>query len=393
MRIFFVSPEFIDPKTNLLIAGGLANYLYKITAALRDAGNEIHVLIIGSVKKDIDYNGICLHFIKRRNIFGFKKYKKSLNPSALIVKHYLEKFNEKQKIDIVQYSSYLSLGQFPTESIASCVRISSYAKLHWQASGHENSEELFNEQEMFRASKFIFGPSNNTNAFIKQDLNLDRQIQTIETPFIKYDKQEDESVYQNNLAGKEYVLFFGTLWALKGSVEISEIIYEFLDANKKINFVFVGKQNKDKKNNTFPLDTILSNAKEHKDRIIYFDTQQHKTLYPIIRHAKAVVLPSRYDNFPNTCIEAMSLSKVVLATQDAGFDQLIKDNENGFLCRAYDSKSLLEGLNRIMKLSDEQLKQIGRNAYLRILDLTPEKVAKQTLDYYKFVIDNCNKGN
>jgi glycosyltransferase involved in cell wall biosynthesis len=288
----------------------------------------------------------------------------------------------------------MAMGQYPIEDIASCVRISSYAKLHFGAAGIDGAreqKELFNEQEMFKASKFIFGPSQNTIDFIKKDLNLERDIKIIETPFAKYEGEQDRFVYEKFLSGKSYVLFFGTLWALKGSVEIAEIIYDFLNRYKEMNFVFVGKQNKDKGNNSYPIDEILKNAKEHKDRVIHIDSQPHKTLYPIIENAKAVVLPSRYDNFPNTCIEAMSLKKVVLATKNTGFDQMIKDGANGFLCEAYNSKSLLEGLHRIMNAEDNEMRRLSQNAYERILDLEPSKAAARLLDYYRYVIENWRK--
>ncbi|MDR1952224.1 MAG: glycosyltransferase family 4 protein [Elusimicrobiota bacterium] len=388
LRIVFVSPEFIEPKTGLIPAGGLANYLHKITDILNKMENEIHVVVVGSVKKEINYNGIHLHFIKRRNIFGFKKYRNSANPSAMVVRDYLENFNKKYKIDIIQYASYLSLGQFPLSYIPACVRVSSYAKLHQEAAGYVNKAEADNEREMYKASKFIFGPSNKTNAFIKADLGLENEIKTIETPFVKYNKDEDFSVYNERLKGKDYMLFFGTLWALKGSEEIAEIIYDFLDAYKNMHFAFVGKQNKDKKNNSYPIDKIIKNSKEYKDRVIYIDSQQHSSLYPIIKNARAVILPSRYDNFPNTCIEAMSLGKVVLGCGDAGFDQIITDGETGFLCKAYNSASLLCGLNKIMSLSAGQLDDIGKKAVLRVMKLTPQKIAGEMLFYYNDIIKN-----
>ena len=304
------------------------------------------------------------------------------------------KLNKKSKIDIVQYSSFMAMGQYPIENIASCVRISSYAKLHFGAAdvhGEKEQAELANEQEMFRASEFIFGPSQNTAYFIKKDLSLKNDIRIIETPFAKYEGRLDFSVYEKFLSGKDYVLFFGTLWALKGSVEIAEIIYDFLGLYKGMNFAFVGKQNKDRQNNAYPIDEILSKAREHKDRVIYIDSQPHASLYPIITNAKAVVLPSRYDNFPNTCIEAMSLKKVVLATKNTGFDQMIKDGENGFLCEPYNSKSLLEGLKRIMNASKEEMDRLSGNAYLRILDLEPSKAAGRLLEYYRYVIENRRK--
>jgi glycosyltransferase involved in cell wall biosynthesis len=391
LRIFFVTPEFIELKNLKLVAGGLANYLYKITDSLSKHGHQVHVLIIGSKRKDIKINEIFLHFVSRKNFLGIRKFRKSKNPDSLVAREFLEKFNLKNKIDIIQYTSYTATGQFPARGIPSCIRISSYAPLHWKAAGGELSQkfkkEFEQEKEMFQSSKFIFGPSTNTNEFIEKDLNLNVKIKTIETPFKLYDKKEDESVYEKFLKGRDYLLFFGTLWKLKGSAEIAEIIYDFLGSYKNMSFAFVGKQNKNA-DNTFPIDEIIKNAKEFADRVVYIPSPQHSTLYPIIRPAHAVVLPSRYDNFPNTCIEAMGLKKAVIATKDAGFEQIIDDGQSGFLAQNSNAKSLLETLHKVMKLSNEDLENIGQKAYLRILDLSPEKITQELLGYYNFVISN-----
>ena len=42
-------------------------------------------------------------------------------------------------------------------------------------------------------------------------------------------------------------------------------------------------------------------------------------------------LPSKVDNLPNTCLEAMALKRVVIGSRTAAsFDQLISDGVNGF---------------------------------------------------------------
>jgi glycosyltransferase involved in cell wall biosynthesis len=390
LRIVFVTPEFIELKTGQVVAGGLANYLYKITAVLNKMGHNVHVVIIGSKRKDLNYNGIFLHFINRKNLFGIRKFRKCANPDSMVIRHFVERFNKRQNIDIIQYTSYTATGQFPARTIPSCVRISSYALLHWGAIGEMSEKqkvELSREQEMFKKTRFIFGPSSNTNAFIKKDLGLDIDIKTIETPFVPYDKVEDESVYNEFLRDKKYVLFFGTLWPLKGSDEIADMIHDYLGDYEDMYFVIVGKQNKNP-DGTYPLDKIKANAKEYASRLIYIPSQTHATLYPIIRNAKAVVLPSRYDNLPNTCIEAMGLGKIVLASRDAGFEQLIEDGKSGFLFQNSNAKSLKEGIDRIMQSTDDKLEEISANAKARTLLLTPQKIAAQMLDYYKYVIDN-----
>jgi glycosyltransferase involved in cell wall biosynthesis len=408
MIIFYVTTEFIDPYNKTVIPGGLANYLHKITRALQKMGHEIHVVIIGEIKQEMEYNGISLHFIKKLlKIFVImckilRKLKINClhentlfknNTIALSARKFLKKMKRRYNIDIVQYASYLSTGQYFNEDIPSCLRVSSYAKLLQEATGSINQAEITNEAETLKKSRFVFGPSKRTNAFITSDLNLQIEIKTIETPFVKYDSGEDNTVYNKlnaQLGGSEYVLFVGTLWNLKGSDEIAAIIYYFLRKYPQTFFVFIGKQ---LKNGDVPVfDFIREKALEHQNRLIWFDNLPHSTLYPIIRHARALILPSRYDNMPNVCIEAMGLKKVVLGTYEGSCDQVVEDGNNGFLCHGSNPSSLLIGMERVMDTSETELKEMGERAYLKVNDLEPEKIAEKLLDYYQYVINNWQGG-
>ena len=131
----------------------------------------------------------------------------------------------------------------------------------------------------------------------------------------------------------------------------------------------------------------IINFGEHQDRIIYFDKMQHDCLYPILENAKACVMPSRTENFSNTCIEAMAHKKIVIGTKPF-FNQIIEDGKNGFLCEAKDPESLNAAIDKIMNLSDNELDTMEKNAYSIISRLEPDKIANQLLLYYDYVIKN-----
>ena len=99
-----------------------------------------------------------------------------------------------------------------------------------------------------------------------------------------------------------------------------------------------------------------------------------------------VVLPSRLDNFPNTCIEAMAFGKVVIGTYKTSFEQLIEDKVSGILCEHTNPQSLMTAIDYGMMLSEKEKLQIGKIAKARIEKLKPEIVVKQLVDYYKSVI-------
>lgn len=81
-----------------------------------------------------------------------------------------------------------------------------------------------------------------------------------------------------------------------------------------------------------------------------------------------MVLPSRLDNFPNTCIEAMALGKVVVGTYKTSFEQLIDPNVSGLLCEHSNPQSLIKSINDGLLMNEgekeimgEKLKNVLRN--------------------------------
>ena len=398
MRIFFVTCEYIDSKTQKVIDGGLANYLHKITHILKDLGHDVSVVVTSNENKKIIHDGINIHYLKSKKfklkkiihkIFFDKEFKKTLHQRT--IKDFLEKENAKQKIDIIQYASVLSLGLYPLKSVPSCVRISSYAKNHQEGYGIRNETEIFNETEMFKKHKFIFGPSKHMAKIIRDDLGLENEIEIIETLFAKKTIEvdlTDLNKIKEITKDKSYLLFFGTLGLLKGCKEIADCIYNVLNTYPDLFFVFVGKQSPI--DEILPIDLIKKSAKEHQNRIIYFDSMQHDSLYPIIENSKACIMPSRTENFSNTCIEAMAFKKIVIGT-DPFFNQIIEDGKNGFLCESKNPQSLNLAIDKIMALSDKELLEMGESAYYTTLRLDPNKIANQVLLYYDYVIKNWNK--
>jgi hypothetical protein len=124
----------------------------------------------------------------------------------------------------------------------------------------------------------------------------------------------------------------------------------------------------------------------HRDRVVYIDKLEHQRLYPFVEKALAVVLPSRIDNFPNTCIEAMAHGKIVIGTRDTGFEQLIQDGVSGFLCERDNPKMLIQTIEQVMNLARHQKAAIESKARERVTFLQPRYVINDHLDFYKKII-------
>ena len=110
-------------------------------------------------------------------------------------------------------------------------------------------------------------------------------------------------------------------------------------------------------------ELLIQMAGEFKNRVILIPpTSVKEQVYDVVSKAELIVLPSRVDNLPNTCIEAMSLGKIVVGTRGASFEQLIQDGYNGWLAEIDNPVSLLEKIDRAMGMTKEKKALFGERA-------------------------------
>ena len=405
MRIAFATPEYVTEKT---FDGGLSNYVHRIALALKSRGHDPVVFVYSDRDETFVHRDIKIHrvdcrlphervklpmFLKK----GYRSLCKRLYPDAYRVykKTALEynsyqlnalllRMHHKNPFDIVQYASYLSPALYRHPSIPSVVRASSYAPLLNAAYGCSNFHEEECEASAFKQAEAIFSPS----FLLASQLTtvLDRPVPVIETPFFMEAENLDDALLDAfELRVKQYLLFFGTIGLLKGCLTIAKSLNRLFSQYPQLYFVFAGKisQFQEEKFDVLVRREVRS---EYQNRIIFCGNAKHSQLYPVIQAAKGVILPSRVDNLPNTCLEAMGLGKIVVGTRGASFDQLIHDGENGFLCEIDDPGSLFASMQKLLSLSEEKVQQMSKAAIERIKLLHPDIVVPKLLDFYREVI-------
>lgn len=97
--------------------------------------------------------------------------------------------------------------------------------------------------------------------------------------------------------------------------------------------------------------------------------------------ADVFVMISENEAFGLVYLEAMSRGCIVIASKNEGMDGIIKDGENGFLCKAGDEKELSKLLSSIRDTSPEELSRISDNARMTASGMTDYNMAAQYLEY------------
>jgi len=382
-----MSPEFVTEDN---YDGGLANYLQRAALALVGLGHEPHVIVASDRDESFDLEGIrvhrvdvgprWLHGLARRILRRYRPLFSTLWQS-FVLNQRLRRLHAQHPVDVAQYASYRATALFRPRRIPAVVRLSSLASQMdraYERDGPIGFAQLDSRLERLAIARgnLLIAPSQ-LLADAAAELT-GRPVRVVESPYLRADVEPDPTVYREHLASRRYALFFGTLGVLKGVRCLAEILEPLLDANKDLHFAFVGKDVGFRGRPMF--EYVLAQAGEHRDRVLHLDRVPRAALDPIIEHAEIVVLPSRIDNFPNACLEAMAMGKIVVGTRGASFEQLIDDGKSGFLCEIDDRKSLFAAVERA--LATDQAEAIGLRARARIDALRPELAGARLLDAY-----------
>jgi glycogen(starch) synthase len=109
-----------------------------------------------------------------------------------------------------------------------------------------------------------------------------------------------------------------------------------------------------------------------------------------IEYARAniCVIPSLWENFPNTCIEAMSSARAVLVSDQGGMQEMFSDSRAGCTFAAGDPDSLARVLSAMLDETDESLIERGAIARSEIENLCdPSRVATERIAHAHSIIE------
>ncbi|WP_026504715.1 glycosyltransferase family 4 protein [Butyrivibrio sp. NC3005] len=394
MNIVYVLPEFVTDKPY----GGLAVYYDNISRLLAENGHNIMIVVLAH-KNDI------IQYYHRITVYKVKDEIENVNPSipgsymrkrSLILNSFVYKLLEKGiRIDLIQYPNFMALG-FDRLKLPTVIRVSSFRPLlryadkeYFDIHKEYKSEKIadFLEDISVIKADFVYSPSETTAKLVQ--LSTGRNIEVIESPFYPKFISECKENKINNL--DKYILTFGSIKILKGIRLIGDGIHEVLEEFPNLKWLFIGREWNwitDEGYEVSPSAYIKTKAGEYSDRCLFIGEVTKEELIPYIRNCLFCVMPSRVDNLPNTCIEAMALGKIVIGTKGASFEQLIEDGKNGFLIERENVKQLVDKIIYVNNLDTSKIRQIEEAAVQRIHKMNPIRICEQLERIYEYTINN-----
>jgi len=396
MHIIFISTEFLSEPSH----GGLAHYLNRVVRYLSSQGHEVAVITPSDQESVLRHNGaVTVHRLRqskfsrvvgRLPLVGLFRGVTGCIDYSIRACLRARRISMRKRVDLVQVASIHGCGLFALlfPVAPTVVRVSSYRplcnKFHRiplsaDVRMIENLESL-----QLRIARYIFCPSKMLAHLLARKTGRQDIRQIASTIYVEIDESKfDWSVVAQKLEKRVYLLFFGRLQLHKGIAVLTEALTSVLPKHPWLNVVFVGENGSTVVAEDMRL-YIRSRLTAYAERLVFVDHLDHRTLYPVIKKAKLVVLPSLIENLPNACLEAMTLGRPVLGTRGTSFEEIIDDGTNGFLCRPGDADDLAKTLNRALR--HPNLEGIGKCAQEKAAAFAPEKTVGKLLDFYEGVI-------
>lgn len=180
--------------------------------------------------------------------------------------------------------------------------------------------------------------------------------------------------------GEALVLYVGRLVYEKGCKILMEAIPRIL-SQLEAKFVFVG--------DGYMREILEEEAKRLKlyDRVFFTGFLQGSALRRLYRVADICVIPSLYEPFGITALEAMAAKCLVIASATGGLAEIVEDGRTGITVPPGNPEALAKGITKALRDAG-RYEELRNNALRKVLyEYDWRKIAKETLDVYLRVIE------
>jgi glycosyltransferase involved in cell wall biosynthesis len=181
------------------------------------------------------------------------------------------------------------------------------------------------------------------------------------------------------------VLYTGRLAPVKGIRPLLQAARQVKEAMPQTKFVLIGPwQLPEKPDQVIP---ILKN-KLNGSNICWINHLPWHNLISWYRQAKIFVMPSYYETFGISAIEAMAFGMPVVGTTAGGLPEVVEDGVTGLLVPPGDPQGLAEAVIQLLRDPDLR-RRMGEAGRERVSsEFTVDRVVDQTLAVYERVIQN-----
>lgn len=396
-RVGFVSYEY-PPAVAI---GGIGSYVWEASRMLASSGASVEVFAAGlPTEEPANAFGIEVHRIDAKDRAAFREQvlpvfteRHSMASFDLVESPEIgaegariaAAFPEVAVISKLHTPSYLvnAIGQTsPTLQERLRFRFGALRRGRWAGLRQEPYiREQDPEWQFTRNADGIDAPSQAIADRLTADWHLDRQrISVFPCPF-----RPDPALLELPILDQVRTIgFLGRLEARKGVVELAWAIPRILQQAPQLQFRFLGPswpyRNSDMES------WIRHHCRSVLDRIVFVGAVAREQLAVELARCDGIVLPSRWENFPFACWEAMASGRAVIGSSAGGMADVIEPGVSGLLVPPHSPEAIAAAVLSLVN-HPERVAQLGAAGRQRVLEhLAPERILPLQVASYERAI-------
>jgi len=384
MNIVYVCRE-ISPFTG----GGIGTYIANVLKVMQKVGHRVTLVtdFMGSPPEDpnllfpgvrfvepITYNAEKLaDFMSEHQAYSSRVYDTLLELSRSEVIDVVE-FPEFRGEGFISIRAKQTLNQFQnTKLIVKCHTpfslIRDINEEYFLQPRHEL--DIFMEDYSVENADMVTSPSRSLRRYFEQRVGRNN-IQICPYPL---ELAWEVSPFEKGCINPRLVRYFGSIQPRKGLDHFVDAAVLALQKGLAFEFEIIGGERNESVLWTRYSDLLKRRIPEqYQDDIKFAGAVSAEDIPQMMRETGVVLLPSRWENWANVCLEAMSAGCIVVASKEGGMSEMIEDGISGYYLDPANPRETVDTLQHIIQLPDSELKSISQAAHQRALSLcNPER--------------------
>lgn len=100
-----------------------------------------------------------------------------------------------------------------------------------------------------------------------------------------------------------------------------------------------------------------------KQDVVFIDKTRHDKVPALMKENSVLLLPSLEEGIANVVLEAMAVGLPVVSTNSGGMEEVVINQQTGWLVPVADAKAMADALENCIKIPEEELLTIRKNAF------------------------------
>ncbi len=358
LRICLVSKE-LSP----FYGAGIGTYVNLMSRAFVDAGHEVHILTaahLGLERAPELLPGVQVHTVTAlepgfADAFPFPPLR-----HAMEVYRTLQAMHARHPFDFIEFPDYegegffvlrarQTLGEFPTAVLAVRLHTPTHEVQRFNrvtTMDMDVAQKEFIEDTAIRAPDLLLSPTHSLLELVRTRLGLPDPGVVVPYPF---DTRNFAITTPPPRADPPRVLYYGRLEYRKGVHHLIEAMQSLFERGIQAEVQLIGGDTQSGPFGGSMREWLKRRVAPQWQHRFHFEAARPRSeLATAIAQATVCCFPSRWENFPNVCLEAMSAGSLVVGSDAGGMAEIIQDGHSGLLFRSGDSAHLAEVLEKAL---------------------------------------------